>query len=34
MSVDGAIYESAEFTGPTIKDMSIAGRMTVVQHGC
>ena len=29
MSVDGAIYESAEFTGPTIKDMSIAGRMTL-----
>ena len=29
MSVDGAIYESAEFTGPTIKAMSIAGRMTV-----
>jgi len=29
MSVDGAIYESAEFTGPTIKNMSIAGRMTV-----
>ena len=29
MSVGGAIYESAEFTGPTIKAMSIAGRMTV-----
>ncbi len=29
MSVDGAIYESAEFTGPTIKAMSIAGRMTL-----
>ena len=29
MSVDGAIYESAEFTGPTIKGMSIAGRMTL-----
>ena len=29
MSVDGAIYESAEFTGPTIKSMSIAGRMTL-----
>ncbi len=29
MSVDGAIYESAEFTGPTIKNMSIAGRMTL-----
>ena len=29
MSVDGAIYESAEFTGPAIKNMSIAGRMTV-----
>ena len=29
MSVDGAIYESAEFTGPTIKSMSIAGRMTM-----
>jgi len=29
MSVDGAIYKSAEFTGPTIKDMSIAGRMTI-----
>ena len=27
--VDGAIYESAEFTGPTIKGMSIAGRMTL-----
>src|SRR3972149_5772559 len=29
LSVDGAIYKAAEFTGPTIKDMSIAGRMTV-----
>jgi 3-isopropylmalate/(R)-2-methylmalate dehydratase large subunit len=29
VSVEGAIYESAEFTGPTIKDMSIAGRMTL-----
>jgi 3-isopropylmalate/(R)-2-methylmalate dehydratase large subunit len=29
MSVDGAIYESAEFTGPTIRTMSIAGRMTL-----
>ena len=29
MSVDGAIYKSVEFTGPTIKDMSIAGRMTI-----
>ena len=29
MSVGGAIYESAEFTGPTIKAMSIAGRMTL-----
>ena len=29
MSVDGAIYKSAEFTGPTIKSMSMAGRMTL-----
>ena len=29
LSVDGAIYKAAEFTGPTIKDMSIAGRMTM-----
>ena len=29
LSVDGAIYKAAEFTGPTIKEMSIAGRMTV-----
>ena len=29
MSVDGAIYKSAEFTGPTIMNMSIAGRMTL-----
>ncbi len=29
VSVEGAIYESAEFTGPTIKDMCIAGRMTL-----
>ncbi len=29
VSVEGAIYESAEFTGPTIKDMSISGRMTL-----
>jgi 3-isopropylmalate/(R)-2-methylmalate dehydratase large subunit len=29
MRVDGAIYESAEFAGPTIKVMSIAGRMTL-----
>lgn len=26
---DGAIYQSMEFTGPTIRDMSIAGRMTL-----
>ena len=29
VGVDGAIYKSAEFTGQTIRDMSIAGRMTV-----
>jgi 3-isopropylmalate/(R)-2-methylmalate dehydratase large subunit len=29
LSVDGAIYKAAEFTGPTIKGMSIAGRMTL-----
>ncbi len=29
ISVEGAINESAEFTGPTIKSMSIAGRMTI-----
>jgi 3-isopropylmalate/(R)-2-methylmalate dehydratase large subunit len=29
LGVDGAIYKSTEFTGPTIRDMSIAGRMTV-----
>jgi len=29
VSVDGATYESAEFTGPTIKSMSMAGRMTL-----
>jgi homoaconitate hydratase family protein len=29
MGVDGAIYKSIEFTGPTVKSMSIAGRMTV-----
>ena len=29
VGVDGAIYKSAEFTGETIRDMSIAGRMTV-----
>ena len=29
LSVDGAIYKSAEFTGPTIQNMSMAGRMTV-----
>jgi homoaconitate hydratase family protein len=29
MGVDGAIYKSIEFTGPTMKSMSIAGRMTV-----
>jgi 3-isopropylmalate/(R)-2-methylmalate dehydratase large subunit len=29
MGVDGAIYKAAEFTGPTIKKMSIAGRMTL-----
>ncbi|MCL5877965.1 MAG: 3-isopropylmalate dehydratase large subunit [Candidatus Bathyarchaeota archaeon] len=29
LSVDGAIYRAAEFTGPTIKAMSISGRMTV-----
>jgi 3-isopropylmalate/(R)-2-methylmalate dehydratase large subunit len=29
IKVDGAIYKSAEFTGPTIKNMSMAGRMTL-----
>jgi 3-isopropylmalate/(R)-2-methylmalate dehydratase large subunit len=29
VGVDGAIYKSVEFTGQTIQDMSIAGRMTV-----
>jgi 3-isopropylmalate/(R)-2-methylmalate dehydratase large subunit len=29
MGVDGAIYKSTEFTGSTIKKMSIAGRMTL-----
>jgi homoaconitate hydratase family protein len=29
LGVDGAIYKSTEFTGPTIREMSIAGRMTV-----
>ncbi|MCW3983382.1 MAG: 3-isopropylmalate dehydratase large subunit [Candidatus Bathyarchaeota archaeon] len=29
LSVDGAIYRAAEFTGPTIKAMSNAGRMTL-----
>jgi 3-isopropylmalate/(R)-2-methylmalate dehydratase large subunit len=29
LGVDGAIYKSAEFTGPTMREMSVAGRMTV-----
>jgi 3-isopropylmalate/(R)-2-methylmalate dehydratase large subunit len=29
LSVDGAIYKAAEFTGPTIKAMTTAGRMTL-----
>jgi len=29
LGVDGAIYRATEFTGPTIKNMSIAGRMTI-----
>jgi homoaconitate hydratase family protein len=29
IGVDGAIYKSTEFTGQTIEEMSIAGRMTV-----
>jgi homoaconitate hydratase family protein len=29
LSVDGAIYRATEFTGPTIKAMSVAGRMTL-----
>ena len=29
MGVDGAIYKAAEFTGSTIQNMSIAGRMTL-----
>jgi len=29
LGVDGAIYKSVEFTGPTIQKMSIAGRMTL-----
>lgn len=29
LGVDGAIYKSAEFTGPTIQNMSISGRMTL-----
>jgi homoaconitase/3-isopropylmalate dehydratase large subunit len=29
LGVDGAIYRAAEFTGPTVKAMSMAGRMTM-----
>lgn len=29
MGVDGATYKSVEFTGPTIRNMSIGGRMTL-----
>jgi 3-isopropylmalate/(R)-2-methylmalate dehydratase large subunit len=29
MGVDGALYKSTEFTGPTIKKMGMAGRMTL-----
>ncbi len=29
MGVDGAIYKGLEFTGSTIREMSIAGRMTI-----
>ena len=29
LGVDGAIYKAAEFAGPTIQKMSIAGRMTI-----
>jgi homoaconitase/3-isopropylmalate dehydratase large subunit len=29
LGVDGAIYRAAEFTGPTIQAMDIAGRMTL-----
>jgi homoaconitate hydratase family protein len=29
LGVDGAIYKSAEFTGPTMREMDIAGRMTI-----
>lgn len=29
LGVDGAIYKSVEFTGPTIRGMSMAGRMTL-----
>jgi len=29
MGVDGATYKSTEFAGPTIKSMSVAGRMTL-----
>ena len=29
IGADGAIYKSAEFTGPTIKSMSMSGRMTL-----
>ena len=29
VGVDGAMYKSVEFTGQTMRDMSIAGRMTV-----
>ena len=29
LGVDGAIYKGLEFTGPTIKDMTVSGRMTM-----
>jgi 3-isopropylmalate/(R)-2-methylmalate dehydratase large subunit len=29
LGVDGAIYKSLEFTGPTIKDMTVSSRMTL-----
>ena len=33
LGVDGAIYKSLEFTGPTIKDMTVSGQNDIMQHG-
>ena len=33
IGVDGALYQSMEFTGPGVANLTIDDRLTICQHG-